>query len=202
MKEKINEYVDGRIKKEELEPFLSEEDRKYLNDLIKMKEGLKMLKVQAPDFVEIIEEKTKRRALFKYSFALASIFVIIFVGFIFKPFILKRLQVGYNNENVTIRTLPPKEKQYSIATLNEVSIKLEVNKSDENALIEELKKFANLLNYDEKNHIYSFEVKGSNLEAFIKTIKDFKNTNILENTLKENIDENLIYNVSLTIIYK
>ncbi|MEF3244594.1 MAG: hypothetical protein K6343_01210 [Caldisericaceae bacterium] len=202
MKDKINEYVDGRIKKEELEFFLSEEDRKYLNDLIKMKEGLKLLNVQAPDFVEIIEEKTKRRVLFKYSFALASIFIIIVVGFISKPLILKKLQVGYNNETITTKTLISKEDQYSIAMLKEIAIKLEIDKSEENTLIEELKKVANLLNYDEKNHTYSFEVKGSNLEAFTKTIEDFKNASILENTLKENIDENLIYNVSLTIVYK
>jgi len=35
MKEKINEYIDGRLSIEEVEPYLNEEGKKYLQDLQK-----------------------------------------------------------------------------------------------------------------------------------------------------------------------
>jgi len=203
MKEKINEFVDGKIDYESIKPLLNESEYKeYLEDLTKMKKGLSMLKVSSPDFVSKVVKEERKRLVLRYSFAFVTIVVVTFSSILAKDFIVNK-QLARNENTTIIRSFKagPNEQLNTITTINEYDIKVEAKKDYVNTLIENLKQYGSLENTDEKTSVYTFEVKGSSISPFLKVLENEK-LNILENNIPSEIDKESTYTIKLQIIEK
>jgi len=196
MKEKINEYLDNRVKKEEVEDILKDKEyASYYEDLKKMKEGLWELRVETPDFVSKLGLIERKRTFFRYSFAFAAVLIIVF-GVVFSRNLILTKQLAHNQTTVTREF---KGSQFLVfAQMPQIKVKIGGESKD--ALIEKLEHIANLKEVDEVNSVYVFEVEGSKVNDFINTIKTFSGADILEDTLSNaNIDSNASYEVKVIL---
>ncbi|BAL81477.1 hypothetical protein [Caldisericum exile] len=199
MKEKINEYLDGKLRKEEIEPLLEDKEyASYYEDLKKMKEGLRELRIESPDFVSKLGLVEKRHAVFRYSLAFALVLVIVFGAVFSRNFILNRELVSKQTE-IT--------RQFKVAPNMDImqkpiedTIKIEIDNGNVNSLLEELKKIATLKSTDKNSRTYVFAVKGDKVSEFLNTIENTPTVKVVENTLKDkSIDTNLFYQITLVI---
>ncbi|MGB9769976.1 hypothetical protein [Caldisericum exile] len=202
MKEKINEYLDNRVKKEEVEELLLDKEYAfYYEDLKKMKEGLRELRVNPPDFVSKLRIVERKQIVFRYSFAFVMVLVLVFGVWFSMKFALYKELASKQTEITKQFKASPGMGIMQIST--EETIKVEISKSDLNNLINSLQKIATLKSKDEKNGTYVFEVQGKNISEFLNSIENFHSAKILENSLKDKaIDTNLTYQVTLTILIK
>jgi len=196
MKEKINEYLDNRVKKEEVEDILKDKEyASYYEDLKKMKEGLWELRVETPDFVSKLGLIERKRTFFRYSFAFAAVLIIVF-GVVFSRNLILTKQLAHNQTTVTREF---KGSQFLVPA-QMPQIKVKIGGESKDALIEKLEHIANLKEVDEINSVYVFEVEGSKVNDFINTIKTFSGADILEDTLSNaNIDSNASYEVKVIL---
>lgn len=119
MKEKISEYLDGRVNKEEMEKFFEghSEEKDYYNQLTVMKDVLSKMKVSAPDITNAVLAKTRKRSLLrKLSIVISVAAVVLVSGFLVKMYVLKpvtKMETA-NNPNSGLKSFRPMVQQPSI----------------------------------------------------------------------------------------
>ena len=207
MKEKINEYVDGKKEDEELNELLQNEElREYYNDLLKMKEGLKELRVTSPDFVSKLEKVEKKRTIFKFASVMVSVVVVVSCLFIFKDKLFVNNQVGVmtTNQEKSFKVENPSGPPLTLLNPQLASkagtVKIEINGKDLPLLIDELKTISTLVSEDAASNTYTFEVESSNFGQFFKILNDFKVT-IVDKNVPDALPEGTI-NIAITVIQK
>ena len=207
MKEKINEYVDGKKEDEELNELLQNEElREYYNDLLKMKEGLKELRVTSPDFVSKLEKVEKKRTIFKFASVMVSVVVVVSCLFIFKDKLFVNNQVGVmtTNQEKSFKVENPSGPPLTLLNPQLASkagtVKIEINGKDLPLLIDKLKTISTLVIEDPSSNTYTFEVESSNFGQFFKILDDFKVT-IVEKNVPDALPEGTI-NIAITVIQK
>ena len=207
MKEKINEYVDGKKEDEELNELLQNEElREYYNDLLKMKEGLKELRVTSPDFVSKLEKVEKKRTIFKFASVMVSVVVVVSCLFIFKDKLFVNNQVGVmtTNQEKSFKVENPSGPPLTLLNPQLASkagtVKIEINGKDLPLLIDELKTISTLVSEDAASNTYTFEVESINFGQFFKILDDFKVT-IVEKNVPDALPEGTI-NIAITVIQK
>lgn len=207
MKEKINEYVDGKKEDEELKELLQNEElREYYNDLLRMKEGLKELRVTSPDFVSKLEKVEKKRTIFKFASVMVSVVVVVFSIFIFKDKLFVNNQVGVmtTNQEKSFKVENPSGPPLTLLNPQLASkagtVKIEINGKDLPLLIDELKTISTLVSEDAASNTYTFEVESSNFGQFFKILDDFKVT-IVDKNVPDALPEGTI-NIAMTVIQK
>jgi hypothetical protein len=137
MKEKISEYLDGRVDKEEMENYLREhpEDRVYYEQLLAMKETLSQMKLNAPDVSFVVLSKTKKQRFVKKLAFLSSVVAVVFVSVV-----LVKVYVFKPEMKVNIAQSPPNTGLRSFGVMNSIpSIDITINKDSENDLLNILK---------------------------------------------------------------
>jgi hypothetical protein len=207
MKEKINEYVDGKKEDEELNELLQNEElREYYNDLLKMKEGLKELRVTSPDFVSKLEKVEKKRTILKFASVMVSVVVVVSCLFIFKDKLFVNNQVGVmtKNQEKSFKVENPSGPPLTLLNPQLASkagtVKIEINGKDLPLLIDKLKTISTLVIEDPSSNTYTFEVESSNFGQFFKILDDFKVT-IVEKNVPDALPEGTI-NIAITVIQK
>ena len=207
MKEKINEYVDGKKEDQELKELLQNEElREYYNDLLKMKEGLKELRAASPDFVSKLNKTERKRTFFRFASVTVSVVVVVFSIFIIKDklFVNKEVGVMTTNQEKSFKVENPSGPNYTTMppqlTLSQNVVKVEIISKNLPLLIEKLKTVSTFVSEDASLNTYTFEVESSNFEQFFKILDDFKVT-IVERNAPEAIPEGKI-NITLTVIQK
>ena len=207
MKEKINEYVDGKKEDEELNELLQNEElREYYNDLLKMKEGLKELRVTSPDFVSKLEKVEKKRTIFKFASVMVSVVVVVSCLFIFKDKLFVNNQVGVmtKNQEKSFKVENPSGPPLTLLNPQLASkagtVKIEINGKDLSLLINKLKTISTLVSEDAASNTYTFEVESINFGQFFKILDDFKVT-IVEKNVPDALPEGTI-NIAITVIQK
>ena len=207
MKEKINEYVDGKKEDEELKELLQNEElREYYNDLLKMKEGLKELRVTSPDFVSKLEKVEKKRTIFKFASVMVSVVVVVSCLFIFKDKLFVNNQVGVmtTNQEKSFKVENPSGPPLTLLNPQLASkagtVKIEINGKDLSLLINKLKTISTLVSEDAASNTYTFEVESINFGQFFKILDDFKVT-IVEKNVPDALPEGTI-NIAITVIQK
>lgn len=207
MKEKINEYVDGKKEDQELKELLQNEElREYYNDLLKMKEGLKELRAASPDFVSKLNKTERKRTFFRFASVTVSVVVVVFSIFIIKDklFVNKEVGVMTTNQEKSFKVENPSGPNYTTMppqlTLSQNVVKVEIISKNVPLLIEKLKTVSTFVSEDASLNTYTFEVESSNFEQFFKILDDFK-VAIVERNVPEAIPEGKI-NITLTVIQK
>lgn len=207
MKEKINEYVDGKKEDQELKELLQNEElREYYNDLLKMKEGLKELRAASPDFVSKLNKTERKRTFFRFASVTVSVVVVVFSIFIIKDklFVNKEVGVMTTNQEKSFKVENPSGPNYTTMppqlTLSQNVVKVEIISKNVPLLIEKLKTVSTFVSEDASLNTYTFEVESSNFEQFFRILDDFKVT-IVERNAPEAIPEGKI-NIALTVIQK
>ena len=207
MKEKINEYVDGKKEDQELKELLQNEElREYYNDLLKMKEGLKELRAASPDFVSKLNKTERKRTFFRFASVTVSVVVVVFSIFIIKDklFVNKEVGVMTTNQEKSFKVENPSGPNYTTMppqlTLSQNVVKVEIISKNVPLLIEKLKTVSTFVSEDASLNTYTFEVESSNFEQFFRILDDFKVT-IVERNAPEAIPEGKI-NITLTVIQK
>ncbi len=207
MKEKINEYVDGKKEDQELKELLQNEElREYYNDLLKMKEGLKELRAASPDFVSKLNKTERKRTFFRFASVTVSVVVVVFSIFIIKDklFVNKEVGVMTTNHEKSFKVENPSGPNYTTMppqlTLSQNVVKVEIISKNVPLLIEKLKTVSTFVSEDASLNTYTFEVESSNFEQFFKILDDFK-VAIVERNVPEAIPEGKI-NIALTVIQK
>lgn len=207
MKEKINEYVDGKKEDQELKELLQNEElREYYNDLLKMKEGLKELRAASPDFVSKLNKTERKRTFFRFASVTVSVVVVVFSIFIIKDklFVNKEVGVMTTNQEKSFKVENPSGPNYTTMppqlTLSQNVVKVEIISKNVPLLIEKLKTVSTFVSEDASLNTYTFEVESSNFEQFFKILDDFK-VAIVERNVPEAIPEGKI-NIALTVIQK
>lgn len=207
MKEKINEYVDGKKEDQELKELLQNEElREYYNDLLKMKEGLKELRAASPDFVSKLNKTERKRTFFRFASVTVSVVVVVFSIFIIKDklFVNKEVGVMTTNQEKSFKVENPSGPNYTTMppqlTLSQNVVKVEIISKNVPLLIEKLKTVSTFVSEDASLNTYTFEVESSNFEQFFRILDDFKVT-IVERNVPEAIPEGKI-NIALTVIQK
>ncbi len=207
MKEKINEYVDGKKEDQELKELLQNEElREYYNDLLKMKEGLKELRAASPDFVSKLNKTERKRTFFRFASVTVSVVVVVFSIFIIKDklFVNKEVGVMTTNQEKSFKVENPSGPNYTTMppqlTLSQNVVKVEIISKNLPLLIEKLKTVSTFVSEDASLNTYTFEVESSNFEQFFRILDDFKVT-IVERNAPEAIPEGKI-NITLTVIQK
>jgi len=207
MKEKINEYVDGKKEDQELKELLQNEElREYYNDLLKMKEGLKELRATSPDFVSKLNKTERKRTFFRFASVTVSVVVVVFSIFIIKDklFVNKEVGVMTTNQEKSFKVENPSGPNYTTMppqlTLSQNVVKVEIISKNVPLLIEKLKTVSTFVSEDASLNTYTFEVESSNFEQFFRILDDFKVT-IVERNAPEAIPEGKI-NITLTVIQK
>ncbi len=207
MKEKINEYVDGKKEDQELKELLQNEElREYYNDLLKMKEGLKELRATSPDFVSKLNKTERKRTFFRFASVTVSVVVVVFSIFIIKDklFVNKEVGVMTTNQEKSFKVENPSGPNYTTMppqlTLSQNVVKVEIISKNLPLLIEKLKTVSTFVSEDASLNTYTFEVESSNFEQFFRILDDFKVT-IVERNAPEAIPEGKI-NITLTVIQK
>ena len=207
MKEKINEYVDGKKEDQELKELLQNEElREYYNDLLKMKEGLKELRATSPDFVSKLNKTERKRTFFRFASVTVSVVVVVFSIFIIKDklFVNKEVGVMTTNQEKSFKVENPSGPNYTTMppqlTLSQNVVKVEIISKNVPLLIEKLKTVSTFVSEDASLNTYTFEVESSNFEQFFKILDDFK-VAIVERNVPEAIPEGKI-NIALTVIQK
>ena len=209
MKEKINEYVDGKKEDEELKELLQNEElREYYNDLLKMKEGLKELRATSPDFVSKLNKTERKRTIFRFASVTVSIVVVVFSIFIIKDklFLNKEVGVMTSDQEKSFKIENPSAPNYTFvppqitSSQSQNVVKVEIISNNVPLLIEKLKTVSTLVSEDASLNTYTFEVENSKYEQFFKILDDFK-VAIVERNVPEAIPEGKI-DIALTVLQK
>jgi hypothetical protein len=147
MKEKISDYLDGRVDKEEMEKSFEEhpEERDYYNQLLAMKAVLSEMKVNAPDIASAVLAKTKRRSLLRKLSMVVSVAAIILVsGFLVKMYVFKpkaNVETAYN-PNQGLKSFSP--------MVQKPSIDITINKSREGDLLKILRTDGTIVSVEDR----------------------------------------------------
>lgn len=201
MKEKINEYLDGRIKKEEIEPLLEDKEyASYYEDLKQMKETLRELRADTPDFVSKLGFVERRRFIFRNSMVFASVLVLVFGIFLGRDLIIRR-QLANNGVSVTreFKASP----NFNVMLVEQNLIKVQIDKAYEDKLIESLSKVGNLIDINKETSTYTFEMNGSNISDFLNVIKENRNASIIEESItNKTFDPNSKVKIQLIVEVK
>jgi len=179
IREKINEFVDGRIDREEVAPLLEESVvLQYYKEIKSMKERLKELKVPSPDFNSKLESVYRRKRHIKYAFAFALAVVILLIPLVRNAIIPRHIVMkSTQNETGTPRFMVP-------SVQGESTLKVEIEYEKLNDLLDELKRSYALKGEDEKSFTYTFEVESGKVTQFLNTIKEFKGAKIVESNIE------------------
>ncbi|MGB9694704.1 MAG: hypothetical protein ACPLZB_01780, partial [Caldisericaceae bacterium] len=136
MKEKISEYLDGRVNKEEMNKFFEENPEEYIyyEQLTKMKSVLSEMKTKAPDITGSVLASTRKTSLSrKLSIAISIAAVVLVSGFLVKAYVFKpemNLQMADKSN--------PQLKSFAFSP-QKPSINIEISKSSEALLMKILK---------------------------------------------------------------
>jgi len=179
IREKINEFVDGRIDREEVASLLEESVvLQYYKEIKSMKEKLKELKVPSPDFNSKLESVYRRKRHIRYAFALALVVVILLIPFVRNAIIPHHIVMkSTQNETHAPRFMVP-------SVQGESTLKVEIEYEKLNDLLDELKRSYALKGEGKNCFTYTFEVESGKVTQFLNTIKEFKGAKIVESNIE------------------
>jgi|GEM_PF-4509299 len=184
MKEKISDYLDGRVDKEEMEKSFEEhpEERDYYKQLLAMKAVLSEMKVNAPDIASAVLAKTKKRSLLRKLSMVVSVAAIILVsGFLVKMYVFKpkaNVETAYN-PNQGLKSFSP--------MVQNPSIDITINKSREGDLLKILRTNGTIVSVEDRQQaegtvpqtkIIKYKIDVNKLADIDKAVKAINGTGI------------------------
>lgn len=201
MKEKISEYVDGRVGKEEIERDFREtpEDRIYYEQLLAIKDILGDMQVSAPDIsASVIAKSTKRLLNIRFVYTLSLVAVVVISALLIKSFSFKpQMKVG------TVQTPDSGMRSFS-ANSAIPSIDVTISKDSEKDVLNILKANGTVVSVENPElepsettpstiltpaKIITFKLNPNNLSAIENSIKTIKGATITIPTLENSSEE-------------
>lgn len=148
MKEKITEYIDKNLSKEEVEELLKDnpEALEYYHQILAMKETLTDMQLRSPDVSSKVVEKARRPFVFRYRYVLVTISVALIVSILFiKNY---RENLALKEPEVTLKTapVPPGGELYMDVTQQ---IDVEIKKSGEETVSTVLEEYGDIVLIEE-----------------------------------------------------